>query len=35
MGLSTAMYTALTGMNSNQFTIDTVGNNIANLNTTS
>ncbi|NLX13318.1 MAG: flagellar hook-basal body complex protein [Phycisphaerales bacterium] len=35
MGLSTAMYTALTGMNSNQFTIDTVGNNIANLNTIS
>jgi flagellar hook protein FlgE len=34
MGLSTAMYTALTGMNTNQFQIDTTGDNIANVNTT-
>jgi len=34
MGLTTAMYTGLTGLNSNQFRIDTIGNNIANVNTT-
>jgi len=34
MGLTTAMYTGLTGLNSNQFRIDTIGDNIANVNTT-
>jgi flagellar hook protein FlgE len=35
MGLTSAMFTGLTGLNSNQITIDTVGDNIANVNTTS
>lgn len=34
MGLTTAMFTGLTGMNSNQAAIDTIGNNVANVNTT-
>lgn len=34
MGLTTAMYTGLTGLNVNQFRISTIGNNIANVNTT-
>jgi len=34
MGLTTSMYTGLTGLNSNQFRIDTIGNNVANVNTT-
>lgn len=34
MGLTTAMYTGLTGMNANQNRIDVIGNNIANVNTT-
>jgi len=34
MGLTTAMYTGLTGLNSNQYRIDTIGNNVANVNTT-
>lgn len=34
MGLTTAMFTALTGMNASQYRIDTVGDNIANVNTT-
>lgn len=34
MGLTTAMYTGLSGMNVNQTRIDTIGNNIANVNTT-
>ncbi len=34
MGLTTAMYTGLTGLNSNQFRIDTIGHNVANVNTT-
>lgn len=34
MGLTTAMYTALTGINANQQRIDTIGNNISNVNTT-
>ncbi|MBI4579287.1 MAG: flagellar hook-basal body complex protein [Planctomycetes bacterium] len=34
MGLTSAMFTGLTGLNSNQFRIDTVGDNIANINTT-
>ncbi len=34
MGLTTSMFTALSGMNANQFRIDTVGDNIANVNTT-
>jgi len=34
MGLTTSMFTALTGMNASQFRIDTVGDNIANVNTT-
>ena len=34
MGLTSAMFTGLTGLNSNQITIDTVGDNIANMNTT-
>jgi len=34
MGLTTAMYTGLTGLNANQFRIDTIGNNVANVNTT-
>lgn len=34
MGLTTAMYTGLSGMNANQSRIDTIGNNIANVNTT-
>lgn len=34
MGLTTAMFTGLSGLNTNQFRIDTVGDNIANVNTT-
>ncbi len=34
MGLTTAMYTSLSGMNANQSRIDNIGNNIANVNTT-
>ena len=34
MGLTTAMYTGLSGMNANQTRINTIGNNIANVNTT-
>lgn len=34
MGLTTAMYTGLSGMNANQTRIQTIGNNIANVNTT-
>lgn len=34
MGLTSAMFTGLTGLNSNQFRIDTSGDNIANVNTT-
>lgn len=34
MGLNSAMFTGLTGLNSNQFSIDTIGNNVANVNTT-
>lgn len=34
MGLTTAMYTGLTGLNVNQERIGTIGNNIANVNTT-
>jgi flagellar hook protein FlgE len=34
MGLTSAMYTGLTGLNTNQFRIDTIGDNIANVNTT-
>lgn len=34
MGLTNALYTGLSGMNVNQFRIDTIGNNIANVNTT-
>lgn len=34
MGLSTAMYTGLSGMNVNQSRIQTIGDNIANVNTT-
>jgi flagellar hook protein FlgE len=34
MGLTSAMYTALTGLNVNQSRIETIGNNIANVNTT-
>lgn len=34
MALTTAMFTGLTGMHSNQFKIDTIGDNIANVNTT-
>ncbi len=34
MGLTTAMYTGLSGLNSNQYRIDTIGNNVANVNTT-
>lgn len=34
MGLTSAMYTGLTGLNANQFRIDTIGNNVANVNTT-
>ncbi len=34
MGLTSAMYTGLSGLNANQYRIDTVGNNIANVNTT-
>lgn len=34
MALTTAMFTGLTGMNSNQFKIDTIGDNVANVNTT-
>jgi len=34
MGLTGAMYTGLTGLNTNQFRIDTAGDNIANINTT-
>ncbi|RMF83162.1 MAG: flagellar hook-basal body complex protein, partial [Planctomycetota bacterium] len=33
MGLTTAMYTGLTGLSVNQTRIDTIGNNIANVNT--
>ncbi len=34
MGLTSAMFTGLSGLNTNQFRIDTVGDNIANVNTT-
>ncbi len=34
MGLTTAMYTGLSGLNVNQARIDVIGNNIANVNTT-
>ena len=34
MGLTTAMYTGLTGLNANQSRIQTIGHNIANVNTT-
>lgn len=34
MGLSSAVYTGLSGLNANQSRIDTIGNNIANVNTT-
>ncbi|MFO0839156.1 MAG: flagellar hook-basal body complex protein [Phycisphaerae bacterium] len=34
MGLTSAMYTSLSGMNVNQTRINTIGNNIANVNTT-
>lgn len=34
MGLTSALYTGLTGINVNQQRIDTIGNNIANVNTT-
>jgi flagellar hook protein FlgE len=34
MGLTTAMYTGLSGLNVNQSRIETIGNNIANVNTT-
>lgn len=34
MGLTTAMYTGLTGLNVNQTRIETIGHNIANVNTT-
>ena len=34
MGLTTALYTGLSGINVNQARIDTIGNNIANVNTT-
>lgn len=34
MGLTSAMFTGLTGLNSNQFSIDTIGDNVANMNTT-
>ena len=34
MGLTSAMFTGLTGLNASQFRIDTVGDNIANVNTT-
>lgn len=33
MGLTSALYTGLSGLNSNQFRIDVIGDNIANLNT--
>jgi len=34
MGLTSALFTGLTGLNSNQFRIDIIGNNVANMNTT-
>jgi len=34
MGLTSAMFTGLSGLNANQFRIDTIGDNIANVNTT-
>lgn len=34
MGLTSALFTGLTGLNSNQFRIDVIGDNIANINTT-
>ncbi len=34
MSLTSSMFTGLTGLNSNQFRIDTIGNNVANMNTT-
>ena len=34
MGLTTAMYTGLSGLNANQTRVETIGNNIANVNTT-
>jgi flagellar hook protein FlgE len=34
MGLTSAMYTGLSGLNANQLRIDTIGDNIANVNTT-
>jgi len=34
MGLTSAMFTGLSGLKANQFSIDTIGNNVANVNTT-
>ena len=34
MGLTSALYTGLTGLNANQFRIDVIGDNISNINTT-
>ena len=34
MGLTSAMYTGLSGLNANQTAIETIGHNIANVNTT-
>ncbi len=34
MGLTSALYTGLSGLNSSQFSLDVIGDNIANLNTT-
>jgi flagellar hook protein FlgE len=34
MGLTSALYTGLTGLNSSQFRLDVIGDNIANINTT-
>lgn len=34
MGLTSALYTGLSGLNANQLRIDTIGNNISNVNTT-
>lgn len=34
MGLTSALYTGLSGLNANQFRIDTIGDNVANVNTT-
>lgn len=34
MGLTSSLYAGLSGLNANQFRIDTIGDNIANANTT-